>query len=63
MINILSFKSKGEGISAEDLEKIEKLKAEREECLAPVKIRITGDLPALQASTGSDTPTGLYWLL
>lgn len=60
MISVLSLNKKGEGISPEDLEKIEKLKAEREECLTPVKIRITGDvLPSLQASTGSsDTPTG-----
>jgi len=58
MMNVLMLNKKGDTLSPDDVEKIEKLKAEREECLTPVKIRITGDaLPALSASTGGDTPT------
>eukprot|EP01127_Copromyxa_protea_P009616 TRINITY_DN2280_c0_g1_i1.p1 TRINITY_DN2280_c0_g1~~TRINITY_DN2280_c0_g1_i1.p1 ORF type:complete len:471 (+),score=76.96 TRINITY_DN2280_c0_g1_i1:168-1415(+) len=58
MMNVLMLNKKADNLSSEDAEKIEKLKAEREECLTPVKIRITGDsLPALR-DNGSDTPTG-----
>jgi len=41
MIRVLSVK-KNESIPREDQEKIQRLKREREECLQPVKIRITG---------------------
>jgi len=42
MIRVLSLSKKGDSIPKEDLEKIQRLKREREECLHPVKIRITG---------------------
>lgn len=46
---------KGEGLSPEDAERMEKLKAEKEECLQPVKIRITGEaLPSMSTSTGGE---------
>jgi len=42
MIRVLTLNKKGESIPREDQEKIQRLKREREECLHPVKIRITG---------------------
>jgi len=41
MIRVLSINKKGD-VAREDQEKIQRLKREREECLHPVKIRITG---------------------
>jgi hypothetical protein len=63
MINVLTLNKKGDNLAQEDLEKIEKLRLEREECLQPVKIRITGhDGGQLSSSnnqsTESDNPTG-----
>lgn len=60
MIHVLSLSKKGD-IPAEDVEKIEKLRIEREECLQPVKIRITGHdggqlSNSNNQSTGSDSP-------
>jgi len=63
MIHVLSLNKKGDTLTKEELEKIEKLKAEREECLHPVKIRITGhDIAQLNSnnisvSSGGSTPT------
>lgn len=57
-MNLLTINKKGDTLSTEDKEKIEKLKAEREECLQPVRIRITGDLPSLKNNGGTETPTG-----
>jgi len=42
MVNLLTLNKRGEAMAPEDLEKMEKLKEERAECLLPVKIRITG---------------------
>jgi len=42
MIRMLTLNKKNESIPREDQEKIHRLKREREECLHPVKIRITG---------------------
>jgi len=42
MIRMLTLNKKNEAIPREDQEKIHRLKREREECLHPVKIRITG---------------------
>jgi hypothetical protein len=52
MLNVLSLSKKGEPYTAEDLEKIDKLKMERAECLNPVKIRITGHDMDLSTSLG-----------
>jgi len=41
-IRVLTLNKKSEEIPMEDQEKIQRLKAEREECLLPVRIRITG---------------------
>jgi hypothetical protein len=63
MIHVLTLNKKGDSLSKEELEKVEKLKAEREECLHPVKIRITGhDVAQLNSnnisvSSGGNTPT------
>jgi len=42
MIRVLTLNKKSDTIPREDQEKIQRLKREREECLHPVKIRITG---------------------
>jgi len=42
MIRVLALNKKTDTIPREDQEKIQRLKREREECLHPVKIRITG---------------------
>jgi hypothetical protein len=42
MIRVLTLNKKSDSIPREDQEKIQRLKREREECLHPVKIRITG---------------------
>jgi len=42
MIRVLTLNKKTDAIPREDQEKIQRLKREREECLHPVKIRITG---------------------
>jgi len=42
MVNLLTLNKRGEAMAPEDIEKMEKLKEERAECLLPVKIRITG---------------------
>jgi len=42
MIRVLTLNKKGDAIPKEDQEKVQRLKREREECLYPVKIRITG---------------------
>jgi len=42
MIRVLTINKKSDAIPREDQEKIQRLKREREECLHPVKIRITG---------------------
>lgn len=65
MIHVLTLNKKGDNLSTEDVEKIEKLKAEREECLQPVKIRITGHdggqlSNSNNQSTGSDSPDGTF---
>jgi len=63
MIHVLTLNKKGDSLSKDELEKVEKLKAEREECLHPVKIRITGhDVAQLNSnnisvSSGGNTPT------
>jgi len=63
MIHVLTLNKKGDTLSKEELEKVEKLKSEREECLHPVKIRITGhDVAQLSSnnisvSSGGNTPT------
>jgi len=63
MIHVLTINKKGDILSKEEVEKVEKLKAEREECLQPVKIRITGhDVAQLSSnnisvSSGGNTPT------
>lgn len=69
MLSVLTANKKGESIAPEDLDKIERLKTERDECLQPVKIRITGgDGGQLSSSgnnhsTGSDSPTGTCGLI
>jgi len=42
MIRVLTLNKKSEGLPKEDQEKIARLKKEKEDCLRPVKIRITG---------------------
>jgi len=42
MIRVLTLNKKSDSLPREDQEKIQRLKREREECLHPVKIRITG---------------------
>jgi len=42
MVRVLTLNKKMENMTKEEQEKIERLKLEREECLHPVKIRITG---------------------
>jgi len=42
MIRVINLNKKSDTIPREDQEKIQRLKREREECLHPVKIRITG---------------------
>jgi len=42
MIRVLTLNKKSDGLPTEDQEKIQRLKKEKEECLRPVKIRITG---------------------
>jgi len=56
MIRVLTVNKKTDGIPKEDQEKIQKLKQEKEECLRPVKIRITGsDKIQSMATKGSAT--------
>jgi hypothetical protein len=42
MIRVLTLNKKSDSLPREEQEKIQRLKREREECLHPVKIRITG---------------------
>eukprot|EP01126_Amoeba_proteus_P040991 TRINITY_DN4399_c0_g1_i5.p2 TRINITY_DN4399_c0_g1~~TRINITY_DN4399_c0_g1_i5.p2 ORF type:complete len:139 (-),score=31.38 TRINITY_DN4399_c0_g1_i5:629-1045(-) len=50
MLRVLTFNKKMENFTKEEQEKITRLKLERDECLQPVKIRITGaDLQQLNA--------------
>jgi len=65
MIRVLTLNKKTDAIPREDQEKIQRLKREREECLHPVKIRITGhdkntarQLIAPDASTAKSTKSG-----
>ncbi|GAM24394.1 hypothetical protein SAMD00019534_075690 [Acytostelium subglobosum LB1] len=56
VIKILSFQN-GTEIPKEDREKLDKLMQEREECLRPVKIRITG---CLEKDDDSSSPTAWF---
>jgi len=55
MMHMLTLNKKGDTLAQEDLEKIERLKSEREECLHPVKIRITGQDLDRQPSNSADS--------
>eukprot|EP01125_Pyxidicula_operculata_P000791 TRINITY_DN106_c0_g1_i1.p1 TRINITY_DN106_c0_g1~~TRINITY_DN106_c0_g1_i1.p1 ORF type:complete len:490 (-),score=108.57 TRINITY_DN106_c0_g1_i1:481-1950(-) len=59
MIRLLTLNKKNDPIPCEDIEKIQQLQKEREECLHPVKIRITGQdkLPNLRRSGGYNEDT------
>ncbi|EFA79181.1 hypothetical protein PPL_08007 [Heterostelium album PN500] len=56
VIKILTFQH-GNDIPKEEKEKLDKLMQEREECLKPVKIRITG---CLEKDDDSQSPSGTY---
>jgi hypothetical protein len=62
MIRVLTLNKKSDSLPKEDQEKIQRLKREREECLHPVKIRITGhdksSTARLAAGNFSETSTG-----
>jgi len=60
MLDMLTVNKKVDSLPQEDLEKIEQLKSEREECLLPVKIRITGHDAGtyLSNSNGDNSPVG-----
>jgi len=63
MIRVLAINKKGDVTPKEDQEKIQRLKREREECLHPVKIRITGNDKSLglslSAGSRSRAPSGV----
>jgi len=61
MLNVVTISKKGEAFNQEDLEKIEKLKSERADCLNPVRIRITGhdmDMPRTLVNGTRSTSSG-----
>jgi hypothetical protein len=62
MIRVLTLNKKSDSLPREDQEKIQRLKRERDECLHPVKIRITGhdksSTARLAAGSFSETSTG-----
>jgi len=57
MVKVLTLNKKGDSIPREDQEKILRLKREREECLHPVKIRITGHDKTPSNSSSSSPST------
>jgi len=60
MIRMLTLNKKMENLTRDEHEKIERLKMEREECLHPVKIRITGadvvQLNTLSTASSGESP-------